>query len=129
MTDGLNSDPQKQGIEREMEDLKRELEIFQQEKERVRKIIGKIGGVPHFHNKLFNWLLVILMLVCFLVSLLVDNLSVRLLMLEIAMAMISAKILYLMHCLMRVNHFKVWVLSSMEWRLNELIKIVRDKQS
>jgi hypothetical protein len=51
------------------------------------------------------------------------------LMVELAAATISAKIIYLMHCQMRVNHFKVWVLSSIEWRLNELLKIVKEKKS
>ena len=38
----------------EISDLKQELEHFQQEKERVRAIIVKIGGVPKFQPKLIN---------------------------------------------------------------------------
>lgn len=38
----------------ELKDLKDELEHFQQEKERVRTIIGKIGGMPKFRTKLIN---------------------------------------------------------------------------
>lgn len=123
------SNENKPSFERELEDLKKELENFQQEKERVRQIIGKIGGIPRFHDKLFNSLLITLTILCFIISLLVENLSVRLLMVELAAATISAKIIYLIHCQMRVNHFKVWVLSSIEWRLNELTRIVKDKKS
>jgi hypothetical protein len=119
----------KNNFEREFEDIKKELASFQQEKERVRMIIGKIGGIPQFHSKLFNWLLAILTALCLVISLLVDTLSIRLLMVELAAATISAKIIYLIHCQMRVNHFKVWVLSSIEWRLNELLKIVKEKNS
>ncbi len=126
MTD---SNSNRANFEQEFEDLKKELENFQQEKERVRMIIGKIGGMPHFHNKLFNWILAISTAICLVISLLVSNLSVRMLMVELAAATISAKIIYLMHCQMRVNHFKVWVLSSIEWRLNELLKIVKEKKS
>jgi len=39
-----------ENIEDEISDLKQELEHFQQEKERVRAIIGKIGGVPKFQT-------------------------------------------------------------------------------
>lgn len=115
--------------EQELEDLKKELESFQQEKERVRAIIGKIGGLPRFHDKLFNGLLISITAACFIVSLLVENMSIRLMMIELAAATISAKIIYLIHCQMRVNHFKVWVLSSIEWRLNELTKLVKEKKS
>ena len=38
----------------EINDLKIELEHFEKEKERVRIIIGKIGGVPKFRTKLIN---------------------------------------------------------------------------
>jgi hypothetical protein len=46
-------------------------------------------------------------------------------MIELASAAVSVKIIYLIHCQMRVNHFKLWVLSSIEWRLNELTRLVR----
>ncbi len=34
---------------------------------------------------------------------------------------LSVKIIYLIHCQMRMNHFKFWVLSSIEWRINEMM--------
>ena len=49
-------------IEDEIDDLKQELEHFQQGKERVRAIIGKIGGVPKFQTKLINTIFVIVIL-------------------------------------------------------------------
>jgi hypothetical protein len=115
-------------IEQELEDLKKELENFQREKERVRAIIGQVGGVPKFHNKVFNWILIAATAICLIISLLVDHLSVRLLMIELASAAVSVKIIYLMHCQMRVNHFKVWVLSSIEWRISELTKLVKSRK-
>lgn len=112
-------------VEQELEDLRKELEQFQQEKERVRVLIGQVGGVPKFHSRLFNWILICATGICLIISILIDNLSVRLLMIELASAAVSVKIIYLMHCQMRVNHFKVWVLSSIEWRINELTKLVK----
>ena len=115
-----------QDVESELEDLKKDLEHFKKEKERVRQIIGQIGGVPKFHSRLFNWALIILTSICLVISIVVDNLSVRLLMIELASAAVSVKIIYLIHCQMRVNHFKVWVLSSIEWRLAEVSKMVKE---
>ena len=115
----------KKPSENELDDLKQELENFQREKERVRAILGQIGGVPKFHNTIFNLALVIATALCLTVSLATDELTVRLLMIELASAAVSAKIIYLIHCQMKVNHFKLWVLSSIEWRLNEIMKQIK----
>ena len=126
MNDNANQNTDADQIEQELNDLRKELENFQNEKDRVRQIIGSIGGVPKFHNKLFNWILIIATAICMIISITVHNLSVRLLMIELASAAVSVKIIYLMHCQMKVNHFQVWVLSSIEWRLTELSKKIRE---
>lgn len=111
-------------VESELDDLKLELEHFQQEKERVRAIIGQVGGVPKFHTKLANTAFIILIVATLVISI-VGGEKWRLLMIEIAMVALSLKIIYLIHCQMRVNHFKFWILSSIEWRINEMMKLVR----
>lgn len=110
-------------IHGEIEDLRLELEHFQKEKERVRAIIGKIGGVPKFHNKLFNIGFVIGVVATIILSAIVP--AWRLLMIEVATVALSLKIIYLIHCQNRINHFEFWVLSSIEWRLNELTRLTR----
>lgn len=111
-------------VESELDDLKLELEHFQKEKERVRAIIGQVGGVPKFHTKLANTAFIILIVATLVISI-VGGEKWRLLMIEIAMVALSLKIIYLIHCQMRVNHFKFWILSSIEWRINEMMKLVR----
>ncbi len=111
-------------IESELDDLKLELEHFQQEKERVRAIIGQVGGVPKFHTKLANTAFIILIVATLVISI-IGGEKWRLLMIEIATVALSLKIIYLIHCQMRVNHFKFWILSSIEWRINEMMKLVR----
>jgi len=78
----------------EISDLKMELEHFQQEKECVRAIIGKIGGVPKFRTKLINAVFVSAIIVCFAVSVLAGE-KWRLLMIDLALATLSVKIIYL----------------------------------
>jgi len=92
-------------VESEIDDLKLELENFQQEKERVRAIIGQIGGVPKFHTKLANVGFIVLIVVTLAISI-VGGEKWRLLMNEIATVALLLKIIYLIHCQMRVNHFK-----------------------
>jgi hypothetical protein len=112
------------GFENEIDDLRRELEHFQQEKERVRSIIGRIGGVPKFSTKLINAIFIIVIAVSVIISL-IGGQQLRLLMIELATVTLSIKIIYLIHCLMRVNHFKFWILSSIEWRINEMTTLIK----
>lgn len=111
-------------LENEINDLKRELESFQQDKERVRAIIGQIGGMPTFHTKLINVAFIVVIAVSVVVSVISDE-KWRLLMIELATVTLSIKIIYLIHCQMRINHFKFWILSSIEWRINEMMTLVK----
>lgn len=113
-----------ESIHDELKDLKEELEHFQQEKERVRAIIGKIGGVPIFRTKLINAIFITVITVSVVLSI-VGGEKWRVLMIELATITLSAKIIYLIHCQMRINHFEFWILSSLEWRLTELMRHVR----
>jgi len=108
----------------ELKDLREELEHFQQDKERVRAIIGKIGGVPKFRTKLVNAIFVVVIVASVVVSIFSGQ-ELRLLMIELATITLSLKIIYLIHCQMRVNHFEFWILSSLEWRLTEIMKNIR----
>ena len=113
-----------ENFEDEISDLKRELEHFQQEKERVRAIIGKIGGVPKFRTKLINVVFIVVIAASLIISI-ISGEKWRLLMIEVATVALSLKIIYLIHCQMRINHFKFWILSSIEWRINEMMTHVR----
>ena len=120
-------DDKERQFEEEIEDLKQELENFQQEKHRIRGRVGKIGGVPTFNTKMFNNIFLAIIIVSLVVSLFFP--SIRLLMIELATAALSVKILYMMHCQNRVNYFQLWMLSSLEWRINEIMKQLRKVQA
>jgi hypothetical protein len=104
----------------EISDLKQALENFEQEKERVRAIIGSIGGVPKFRTKLTNVLFIVVIIAAGTVSIFADE-KLRLLMIELTTIMLSVKIIYMIHIQTRVNHFKFWILSAIEWRINEMM--------
>ncbi|MFQ6115116.1 MAG: hypothetical protein ACE5NG_13715, partial [bacterium] len=57
-------------VEQEITDLMQEIERFKEEKERVRLIVGKIGGVPTFNTKIFNIIFITLVLASLTISLL-----------------------------------------------------------
>ena len=98
-------------FENEINDLKVELENFEQEKERVRAIIGKIGGVPEFRTKVINIVFFIVLVVAGAISIFKEDL--RLLMVELTTIMLSVKIMYMIHIQAKVNHFKFRVIEMM----------------
>ena len=108
-------------IESELEDLKKELESFQPEKEKVRAIIGQIGGVPKFRTKLMNAIFIVILAISVILSVILGE-KWQMIMIELATVTLSLKIIYLIHCQVKVNHFKFWILSSIEWRLNDVKK-------
>ena len=114
-----------EGLKGEIDDLKQELGQFQQEKERVRAVIGSIGGVPKFRTKLVNAMFIIVLVSSVIISIIGGD-RIRLLMIEVATVTLSIKIIYLIHCQMRINHFKFWMLSSIELRINELMIQIRE---
>ncbi|MDB4303267.1 hypothetical protein N9934_00565 [Desulfosarcina sp.] len=108
----------------EIDDLKKEIEHFKQEKERVKSIIGQIGGMPSLDTKMHNIIFVIFCLICFAISL-VSHGKLQLAMIELAIAAVSVKLIFLIYWTSRVNHFQLWILSSMEWRMNEIMKLIK----
>ncbi len=108
----------------EVEDMKKEIEKFRQEKERVRAIVGQIGGVPKFNTKAANIVFTVLVVVCLAVSLVTHG-RLQWAALELAVAAISVKLVFLIHNQARVSHFQLWILSSLEWQLNELTKTIK----
>ena len=103
----------------EISDLKDMLENFDKEKERVREIIGRIGGVPTFNTKLINVVFIVIIVAAGAISIFSGD-GLRLLMIELTTVMLSVKIIYMIHIQMRVNHFKFWILSAIEWRISEM---------
>jgi hypothetical protein len=114
-------------LEQELNDLKSEVDNFQKEKDRVRAILGKMGGVPTFHTRLINTIFVTALVFSVVFSIFAGE-KWRLIMIELTTVLLSIKIIYLIHCMMKMNHFKFWMLSSIEWRLNEISKSVKRKE-
>ncbi len=85
---------QDNNIADELEDLKKELEHFQQEKERIRAIVGKIGGVPKFNTKAANYFFVAIIVITLIISALFGG-EIRLMMIELATVALAIKILYM----------------------------------
>jgi len=117
----MNEDERK--LEDELNDLRHEMEHFKKEKERVRAIVGRIGGVPSFNSKIFNIIFIAAIVACLILSVVLED-TWRLWTIELATAALTVKLIYILHQQTRTNHFSLWILSSLEWRMNEIQKQV-----
>lgn len=103
-------------------ELMRELEEFKKEKERVRNLLGSIGGAKQSkREQLINLGFLAIVLVFFTLELTAHFLP-SYISLEIGVLLVSIKIIMLIHSANRANHFSFWILNSIEFRVNEINK-------
>lgn len=114
-------------LHEELSRLKDDVARYQKEKERVRKVIGNIGGAtdkkkgnPKVLNFLFMAVVAIEIIAAFFISS-----KYSLFIVELAIGFISLKLAHLLHQIRKINHFELWIMSSLEWRFNEMMKEVK----
>ena len=93
------------------------------EKERVRRILGKIGGHKNekFHFSInIGFLFVVL---CIFILGMLKKIGF-IISVEIGVLLVSLKIAWMIHEQQKVNHFQFWILTSLEYRINEIYKKV-----
>ncbi|NOU36154.1 MAG: hypothetical protein HOO88_05250 [Kiritimatiellaceae bacterium] len=111
--------------------LMEELEQFRKEKERIRLLVGQIGGVEsQRRDYLINIGFVIVMVLLFAFDLVRHVFHIQIPLppmfsLELSVLLVSVKIIWMIHKGAKVEHFQFWVLNSIEFRLNDLSKHIR----
>ena len=112
--------------------LKAELDNFKKEKEKIRKLMGQIGGKEQAERD--KWINIAFIAAIFLLG--VNDLlhhiwHIRVpidteFSLVIAILLVSMKIIWMMHKSTKVEHFQFWILNSIEFRLNDVAKQLRN---
>ena len=107
--------------ERERE-LARELEEFKKEKERVKKLLGSLGGqLSHRKENVINVLFLTIVLLFFTLEVTTHWLP-PFVSLEVGLLILSIKIVWMMYTSQKVNHFQFWILNSIEFKVNKIEK-------
>ncbi|MBC8206172.1 MAG: hypothetical protein ISR85_07460 [Kiritimatiellales bacterium] len=112
--------------------LLEELEQFRKEKERIRMLVGQIGGKhSQKHDQYMNIGFIIAIVILFFLDILrhVFHINVPLppmFSIELAVLLVSVKIIWMIHRGTKVEHFQFWVLNSIEFRLNDVTKRLRE---
>lgn len=112
--------------------LKAELDQFKKEKEKIRQLMGQIGGKGNRERE--KWVTVIFVIAIILIAINdvlhhVGGIHAPIpteLSLGIAILLVSIKIIWMMHNATKVEHFQFWILNSIEFRLNDIAKQLRN---
>jgi hypothetical protein len=115
----------KRHIDESKEDLLREIEEFEREREQLKEVLGRIGG--RTFSKRDNWINIVFLLIILILFVLelTTHFLPRLISLELGVLLVSIKIVFMIHSQQKVNHFEFWILNSIEYRMNEMSKMVR----
>ena len=120
----------------ETEVLRQELEHYKNERERIKKIIGQIGGTNAKSRDIFINITLLIIIVClFIFDVIRDIFSISIhhippnLSIEIALLMVSLKIIWMIHKQTKVDHFQFWMLNSIEYRLNSISGKIQDLEN
>ena len=105
--------------------LREELAFFRMEKEMIRDVIGQIGGhVNRKHERTVNISFIGLVVMFFIFDVVqhiagwdIPGLPPSFL-LSLAVLLVSAKIIWMIHRQSKVDHFQFWILNSIEFQMN-----------
>lgn len=119
-------------IHTDTETLREELEQFRQEREKIRQLVGQIGGKKLAkRDKIINIIFITMITIVFILDILSHAVAIDiplppLLLIDLGVLLISIKIIWMIHKQSKVEHFQFWILSAMEWRLNEIITELKE---
>lgn len=116
--------------------LQKELEGFKAEQERVRALVGRIGGrTSPRREMILNVVFLLVVLTVFVFDVLRGIFGITVpglplvLMEEIALLLISLKIIWMIHKQTKIDHFQFWILTSIEFQLTEVAKRVKELEA
>jgi len=114
----------------DLEALTKELNRFRSEKENIRKLLGRVGGVASRRNENIVTIIFAVAIAVLLISDVLHHylefpyIFPPLFSLALGILLVSLKIIWMMHVQNKASHFQFWILNSLEYRLNDIAKNV-----
>ena len=111
--------------------LEEELAQFRAEKEKIRMLLGQIGGKDAIKKeKYINGIFIIAIVILFVLDIMRHLLHIDvplppLFSIEIGILFVSIKIIWMMHKSTKVEHFQFWILNSIEFRINDVTRRIK----
>lgn len=98
-----------------------DIRSFVAEKERIRRLVGQVGAKPTLVKKVVNVAMLSVIILTLVAAPFLPE-KFELPAVEMGLALLSLKIFFMLQNEARVTHFQFWMLSSLEWRMNDMSK-------
>jgi hypothetical protein len=113
--------------------LLEELQQFKVEKEKIRSVVGQIGGKASTKvEAIISIVFILAVLGLFAFDIVrhiyhvAEDVLPPMLALSLGVFLVSIKIVWMIHKQSKIDHFQFWILNSIEYRLNDVSSRVRD---
>jgi len=114
-----------QDLEEKREEILREIEEYNREREQIKSMLGKIGGEKYSKtDKIINIFFVLLIIGLITLEITTHFLPPYI-SLEIGVLLVSIKIIWMIHSQHKFNHFQFWILNSLEFRMNNMYSRIK----
>ena len=115
---------QEEDVEERERELIRDLKEYQDERARLKQMLGQIGGKAQSRvDALINLGFLVIIITLFVLEI-TTHIVPTFISLEIGVLLVSIKIVWMIHINQKHQHFQFWVLNTIEFRLNDLTKKV-----
>ncbi len=117
-------------VDQEFDQLLEELASYKNEKEKLRNMLGQIGGKTGNVSKFAMFAFVGSVIVLFLIDLhkniFINESWTEVLTIEIGLFLVSIKLIWMMHLQAKVSHFQFWILNAIEFKVNRISKRITE---
>ncbi|MFQ3620524.1 MAG: hypothetical protein SNJ78_06215 [Spirochaetales bacterium] len=101
-------------------ELLEEIKEFNRERDRIRRLIGEIGGAKYSKRDNIINIVFLAIILLFFISEIITQWLPTFISIELGILLVSIKIVWMIHAQQKYNHFVFWVLNTIEFRTNDL---------
>ncbi|MFO7848927.1 MAG: hypothetical protein R6V67_03100 [Spirochaetia bacterium] len=120
------SDHDIQDLETRREDILKEIEEYNREREKIKSALGNIGGERYKKTDKIMNIVFLILIVLLVVAEFTLEFFPTFVWVELGVLLVSIKIMWMIYSQHKFNHFQFWVLNSIEFRINQTDKRIRN---
>ncbi|MGC9311824.1 MAG: hypothetical protein ACP5IA_03955 [Sediminispirochaetaceae bacterium] len=109
-----------QDLEEKKEDILREIEEYNRERDQIKNMLGRIGGEKYSKTDMIINIVFLSAIIALFTLELTTHFLPTFISIEVSVLLVSVKIVWMIHSQHKFNHFQFWILNSLEFRMNNM---------
>ena len=124
-TEKSNSFSDTEDLKGKKEEIIREIQEYNKERDEIKNMLGKIGGKSYSKLDTVINIVFLLLISFFFITELTTHWLPSFISLELSVLLVSIKIVWMIHSQQKFNHFQFWILNSIEYRMNQVTSKIK----